>query len=290
MDSIKPRHAAALPTRGAHAHAHVAAHHAVAHHAPVQHADAVHRAPRGRMPRLWHFAAEYLLLLPVGAAIAMVWVNTAPESYFRISGALHFAVNDLAMALFFGIIAKEMVEATLPGGVLHPWRRAALPFAASAGVTLAPLALFAALVPAFDEPRVLQGWPAVFATDIAFGYFAARLIFGRQAAVPFFVLLAVAANCLGLAALSVTAAGASMHPAIAASLMGLALLLAGMLRHLRVRSLWPYLAGGGGLSWCALYFRAWRPRSHCCRFFRSFRTRAAIPASSSTRRRRRTTR
>ena len=254
MDAIKPRHAAALTTRGGHAHPDAAAHHAHAHRA-----HAVHRAPGGRMPRLWDFAAEYLLVLPIGAAIALVWVNSAPEGYFRMTGALHFVVNDLAMALFFGLIAKEIVEATLPGGVLHPWRRAALPFAASAGLTLVPLALFAALVPAFDEPRVLQGWPAVFATDVAFGYFAARLIFGRQAAVPFFVLLAVAANCLGLAALSVTTAGASMHPVIAVSLMGLALLLSGMLRHLRVRSLWPYLIGGGGLSWCALYFGGLAP-------------------------------
>ena len=254
MNSIKPRHAAALTTRGAHSHGH-----AGAHHAPIHRVHAVHRGSSGRMPRLWHFAVEYLLLLPIGAAIALAWVNTAPESYFRITGALHFFVNDLAMALFFGLIAKEIVEATLPGGVLHPWRRAALPFAASAGLTLVPLALFAVLVPAFDEPRVLQGWPAVFATDVAFGYFATRLIFGRQAAVPFFVLLAVAANCLGLAALSATTAGASMHPAIAVSLMGLALLLAGMLRHLRVRSLWPYLLGGGGLSWCALYFGGLAP-------------------------------
>jgi NhaA family Na+:H+ antiporter len=106
----------------------------------------------------------------------------------------------------------------------------------------------------FDEPRVLQGWPAVFATDIAFGYFAVRLIFGRHAAVPFFVLLAVAANCLGLVALTITGARAARYPAAAISLMALALLLAGMLRRHRVRSLWPYLVGGGGLSWCALYF------------------------------------
>jgi NhaA family Na+:H+ antiporter len=210
------------------------------------------------MPRLWHFAAEYLLLLPAGAVIAMVWVNTAPESYFRITGALQFVVKDVAMALFFGLIGKEIVEATIPRGVLHPWRRAALPFAASAGLTVVPLVLFALLVPVFDEPRVLQGWPAVFATDVAFGYFAVRLIFGRQAAVPFFVLLAVAANCLGLVALTVTRA-TPVHPAVAISLMALALLLAGMLRRLRVRSLWPYLVGGGGLSWCALYFGGLAP-------------------------------
>ena len=31
------------------------------------------------------FAVEHLLLLPLGAAIALVWANTGPESYFRFS-------------------------------------------------------------------------------------------------------------------------------------------------------------------------------------------------------------
>ena len=211
------------------------------------------------MLRLWHFAAEYLMLLPIGAAIAVIWANSAPESYFRVTAALQFIVNDVAMVFFFGLVAKEIVEATIPGGVLHPWRRAALPFVASLGLTLVPLALFAALVPMFDERRVLQGWPAVFATDVAFGYFAARLIFGRHAAVPFFVLLAICANCLGLVALAATSTEAAGSPAVAAALMALAVILAVMLRQLRVRSLWPYLVGAGGFSWCALYFGGLEP-------------------------------
>jgi NhaA family Na+:H+ antiporter len=121
-----------------------------------------------------------------------------------------------------------------------------------------PLALFAVVVPIFDEPRVLQGWPAVFATDVAFGYFAARLIFGRHAPVLFFVVLAIAANCLGLVALVLTRTE-SLYPAVAMSLMVLALTLVSMLRQLRVRSLWPYLVGGGGFSWCALYFGGLEP-------------------------------
>lgn len=253
MHSTTPPHAARLAPGHAHADAHAALHHGAAHRGHV-----AGRAHSGRMPRLWQFAVEYLLLLPLGAVIALIWVNTAPESYFRVTGLLRFAVNDLAMTLFFGLIAKEVIEATLPGGVLHPWRRAALPFAASIGLTLVPLALFAVVVPIFDEPRVLQGWPAVFASDVAFGYFAARLIFGRHAPVPFFVVLAIAANCLGLVALALTRAD-TLHPGVALGLMALALTLAGMLRRLRVRSLWPYLIGGGGFSWCALYFGGLAP-------------------------------
>src|SRR5678816_3845995 len=88
------------------------------------------------VPRLSLLAAEHLLLLPLGAAIALVWANTGPESYFRFSYAARFVVNDVAMVFFFGLMTKEVVQATAPGGVLHPWRRAWLPVIAAAGATI----------------------------------------------------------------------------------------------------------------------------------------------------------
>ena len=121
---------------------------------------------------------------------------------------------------------KEVVEATAEGGVLHPWRRAALPLIASVGLTLVPLALFAVLVARLDEPRVLQGWPAVFATDIAFGYFVARVIFGRHPAVPFFLLLAISANLLGILALAAVGTSPAFELGLAAVLMTGAMALA----------------------------------------------------------------
>ena len=69
------------------------------------------------IPRLSRFAVEHLLLLPLGALFALVWVNTAPESYYSFTFAISFAVNDVAMMIFFALIAKEIVEATAPGGV-----------------------------------------------------------------------------------------------------------------------------------------------------------------------------
>jgi len=207
----------------------------------------------------WHFAAEHLLMLPLGAAIALLWVNTAPESYYRITGAVDFFVRDVAMVLFFGLIMKEVVEAAAPGGVLHPWRRAALPLVAATGLTLIPLALFVAVVPWLDEPRVIEGWPAVFATDLAFGYFVARAIFGRHPAVPFFLLLAIGANALGLLALAAAATAPTFDLPTGVFLMVAALTLAWTTRQLRVRSPWPYLLGAGGLSWCALYFAGLEP-------------------------------
>ena len=188
------------------------------------------------LARWWHFAADRLLMLPLGAAIALAWVNTDPESYFRATGANEFFVQDVAMVLFFGLIMKEVVEATAPGGVLHPWRRAAMPLVASIGLTLVPLTLFVALTPFLDEPRVLQGWPAVFATDVAFGYVLARVIFGNRPAVPFFLLLAIGANSLGILALATVGASSALDLGRASVLMITALTLAGLLRTLRVRS------------------------------------------------------
>jgi Na+:H+ antiporter, NhaA family len=211
------------------------------------------------LARWWHFAADHLLMLPLGAAIALAWVNTQAESYFRITGAIGFFVQDVAMVLFFGLIMKEVVEATAAGGVLHPWRRAALPLVASIGLTVVPLTLFVVLVPFLDEPRVLQGWPAVFATDVAFGYFLARVIFGTRPAVPFFLLVAICANSLGILALATVGASTALDLGKALVLMITALTLAGLLRTLRVRSPWPYLTGAGTLSWCALYFGGLEP-------------------------------
>jgi NhaA family Na+:H+ antiporter len=86
-------------------------------------------------------AIDLSLALPLGAGIALVWANTAHDSYERFAHALHFAVNDVGMVFFFGLAAKEVVEATAPGGALHSWRRAALPVVAATGGMLGPALL-----------------------------------------------------------------------------------------------------------------------------------------------------
>lgn len=213
---------------------------------------------RLRMPGLWHFATEYLLLLPAGAVIALVWANTWPAGYFRATLDLEFFVNDVAMVLFFGLIMKEIVEATVLGGVLHPWRRAALPLIGATGLTLVPLLLFAVIVPVFDEPRMWEGWPTIFAVDIALGYLFARLIFAKGPGVPFFLLLGICANALGVLALGATAA-IEVHRVVLVLLMASAILSAVVLRRRRIRTFWPYVLVPGALSWAALYFGGLEP-------------------------------
>lgn len=226
--------------------------------APSRGRRAAARAWRG-LPDLWHFAAEYLLLLPFGAAIALVWANVHPESYFRTVFALDFFVTDVAMVLFFGLIMKEVVEATAPGGILHPWRRAAFPVVAAAGMTALPPFLLAAVAPSFGEPLVRQGWAVTFAVDLAFGYFVALVIFGRHPVIPLFLLVALAANAFGLLALLTAGAADRVQLATLVVLMAAAVGTAAVLRRRQVRSFWPYVIIGGGLSWCALLFGGVRP-------------------------------
>ena len=65
-------------------------------------------------------------LLILGTVIALVWANLDPaRATQQLSRALHFVVNDIGMAFFFALAAKEVVEATAPGGALHSPRRAA---------------------------------------------------------------------------------------------------------------------------------------------------------------------
>ena len=62
---------------------------------------------RKTIPRLSRFAVEHLLLLPLGALIALVWVNTAPESYSSFTFAISFAVNVNAATTWLEPVSDE---------------------------------------------------------------------------------------------------------------------------------------------------------------------------------------
>jgi NhaA family Na+:H+ antiporter len=217
-----------------------------------------HDEVRG-FPQIRRFAGEYLLALPLGAGLALIWANWDAETYYRFANATAVLVNDVAMALFFALVTKEIVEATAPGGVLHPWRRAAMPVVASVWTAVIPVALFAVLVRIFGEPMLVRGWATVMPIDIAFGYFIARLIFGTHAAVPFFLLLAISTNGLGFVALAIVDPIHDVRLGIAVPLMLLAVGAAVGLRRAHVKSFWPYIVIGGALSWSALFFGGFHP-------------------------------
>jgi NhaA family Na+:H+ antiporter len=209
--------------------------------------------PRPALPRLWWFALEHLLLLPLGAAIALVWANAAPDSYFRVTFAIAFAVNDVAMVFFFALITKEVVEATAPGGVLHPWRRALLPIIVALAATAASAAIHVRVVEALEEPALKVVWPVVFGTDLALSYLVARVIFGRHPVIPFVLLTALACDAFGFVAIAWFEPASDRHLTQGAVIMAIAVAIAAMLRRRRVMNFWVYLATAGVVSWFALF-------------------------------------
>src|SRR5450759_1247866 len=116
--------------------------------------------------RVSGFVLDYLIALPVGCAAALVWANTFPESYYRFAHATTFLVNDVGFVFFFALITKEVAEATLPGGALHPWRRAALPVAAAIGSVVVSIAIYLAFLQNVGEHMLMGGWVAACAIDI----------------------------------------------------------------------------------------------------------------------------
>jgi len=200
------------------------------------------------------------LLLPAGAILGLLWANGALASYTRTAHALEFAVNDIGMVFFFGLAAKEVFEATLPGGSLSSITRALSPLVAAVGGMIVPAGLYLALASGLGEPELLKGWAIPCATDIAFGSLVARLIFGREhPAVPFLLLLAIADDAMGLVILALFYPQRDVRILPCAILVGAALATAWWLRRRSVATFWPYILGAGALSWAGLYTGGFHP-------------------------------
>ncbi len=184
------------------------------------------------MYRVWNFVTNYSLLLIFGAVIALIWANLDAESYhhfveFEIlhksivghahydaaglveyrSLTLHYLINDVLMAFFFAIAAKEVWEAIiLKNGSLRG-KKAATPLFATLGGMIGPISVYLgiALVLGSDTfDAVANGWAIPTATDIAFSYLVGRMVFGAgHPAVRFLLLLAIADDAAGLIILAI---------------------------------------------------------------------------------------
>ena len=190
------------------------------------------------MYRVWNYVTNYSLLLIAGAVVALIWANTAPESYhhfvhlpliddFLIGQAeaegggitrtltLHFLVNDVLMAFFFAIAAKEVWEAViLENGSLRG-SKAMTPLIATAGGMLGPVAVYLGLAAVLGVyETVSRGWAIPTATDIAFSYLVGRMVFGAgHPAIRFLLLLAIADDAGGLIILAVFYPTGALAPA-----------------------------------------------------------------------------
>ena len=155
--------------------------------------------PRRGLPELWHFASEYLLLLPFGrGGRARVGQHRAGELFPD------------------GVRARLLRDRRRDGPVLRPRhegsrrsdraRRRAPSLAArgpaAGGVSWADAAAGPGTFRRGAGRSASQSWPrdgrSTFATDLAFGYFVAIVIFGRHPIVPLFLLLALVVQRAGV--------------------------------------------------------------------------------------------
>ena len=205
---------------------------------------------------------EFSVPLIAGVIVALFWVNLAPESYHQFNhtslfGSLsfHFLTNELFMVLFFGMAAAEITQSCLPGGDLHPLRKAVNPLLATLGGVVGPVAVYLSLNAVVGAPSLHQGWGIPTATDIALAWLGASVVFGkRHPAVAFLLLLAIADDAIGLAIIAVFYPD-PLHP-LALQWLGLTvcgMLVAFLLRRFKGLGYWPYLLVGGGLSWVGLF-------------------------------------
>ena len=213
---------------------------------------------------------EFSLPLILGVVGAVLWANVAPHSYHVVShgelfagqhwSSLHFFFNDIFMALFFGVAAKEITEACLPGGSLNPPAKAVNPLFGTAGGVLGPVGVYFAWTFLTGDSTIANGWGIPTATDIALAWLVARLAFGKgHPAISFLLLLAVADDGLGLGIIAIFYPDPA-HPVAPEwlGLVGAAMLVAYGLRKRHVHSFWPYVAAGC-LSWAGLYLAHLHP-------------------------------
>ncbi len=206
------------------------------------------------------FILENSLLLLAGTVAAVAWANIDHDSYDHLAHPLHFWVNDVGMVFFFALAAKEVFEATLPGGPLASPRRALSPLAAAVGGMIAPALIYVGLATLRGPAELARGWAIPCATDIAFSAMIARIIFPTgHPAVPFLLLLAIADDALGLIILAVFYPSGGLSFTALGVLMTAAVLSALWLRRRQIRSFWPYVLGPGVLSWAALYWGGFHP-------------------------------
>lgn len=226
---------------------------------------------------------EFSIPLLAGVIVAMLWANIGPATYSAfIHTPLHqmgslfnhvphdgaadhggwehyltlpFLVNDIFMALFFGIAAKEITEACLPNGALNPVSKAINPLFGTIGGVVGPIGVFVGLNALVGQPEWIKGWGVPTATDIALAWLVIRSLFGaRHPAVSYLLLLAVADDAIGLGIIAIGYPDPA-HPTQWANLIwclpGMAFAFG--LRRANVQNWVPYILVGGTLCWWGLY-------------------------------------
>lgn len=228
------------------------------------------------LAKYFHDLRQFSAFLLLGTLAALLWANLDAHSYHSfVEHALlppdnffahllthgstpfnfHFIVNDLFMVLFFGIAGKEVAESFLPGGALSTPRKAAMPVIATLGGVIGPVIVFFTFYSVFNIKGDVNkaAWAVPTATDIAYCWLFARIIFGKaHPAVTFLLVLAVLDDLIGMLIIAFYYTP-EVHPEWLL-LLGAAIAICEGMRRYGVLSYWPYVLIGGTLSWLGLHY------------------------------------
>jgi len=175
---------------------------------------------------------QFSIFLLAGAVVAQLWIHGESEAYhatmgdvlwtvpwFHVEVTLHFLANEVLMAFFFGIAAKELTEATLKRNGPLRGMRGFLPMMACLGGVIGPALVYRMIC----TPELAGAWAVPCATDIAFAWLGARAIWGpKHPAVTFLLALAVADDFIGMGIIAV------FYPQRDFNFVGLLLIASGM--------------------------------------------------------------
>lgn len=214
---------------------------------------------------------KYSAFLLIGTALALLWANVDKASFeafistqlfgleiFGHTFNFHYIVNDIFMVLFFGMAAKEVSESVLPGGALSSLSKAALPVVATAGGVFGPIFVFFILHLVLDNsPDTVDvftaTWAVPTATDIAYCWLFAALIFGKaHPAVNFLLVLAVLDDLIGMMIIAIYYSTDIRWSGL--SLVVVAIVICEVMRRQGVKNFWPYVIIGGTISWIGLAY------------------------------------
>ena len=202
------------------------------------------------MKKIWHLAEEYSLPLILGIIFSLVWANVNYVSYqnflhYKIGGLfdVHFAVNDIFLVLFFGLISIEIVHDLSPNGAMHPLHKAIANIMAAIGGIVCPIMVFFILNLLWGNPSYSNGWAIGTATDIAVALLFAKFIFPKKhAAFSFLLFLAIIDDFAGLGIIAIFYPNPDKPVQLEfLSLVALAIVLSYVIKRIRVKSYWWYL-------------------------------------------------
>ena len=113
---------------------------------------------------------EFSIPLISGIVLALVWSNLFPDSFTHFNHdpligplSFQFLTNNIFMVLFFGIAAAEITQSCLPGGDLHPLRKAINPILATIGGVVGPVLVYLGLNAIIGDPSLARVWGIIAA-------------------------------------------------------------------------------------------------------------------------------